>query len=780
MNRNTFWALACIVAMIACGEPSEDGAAQGPESPQTQQGEMSSGHGPSSPLSDLPPTRVVLYRNGVGYVERQGAVDGQVMHLRVRPDQINDILKSLTIQDSSGGKAVSIALPVQKTASRLMKELPDAIRNPAGLKALMSVLRGAHVTVDGHDGPTDARIVGIEKAAQPGPDGKIVEAWQITLLTEQGALVPMDMSEVRGLVIKDKTLFAGLEQSLNISLDDGDWKPVELTINLTEGSHELLVSYIVEMPLWKPTYRLVTGNDGQALLQGWAIVDNVTGEDWVDVQLSLVTGEPLSFTYDLHSPKFRPRPDLTPRHMAAATAPPAMESARKYKKSTRSRSSRPPPAAKPRSSLWGRSGASAPMESAAMDMAEEEDEGFDRNTLRDSVQTMVSGTEVGALFQYDIESPVTVPDRSAALVSIVTQEVPGNDVHLFQPVSGSFVNLVPYRSIHFQNTTGFTLEAGPVALHRGSTFVGEGMMSRISGDSNQFIPYAKDNQVTLEASQQEKEEAVGILRVLNGVITSQLRRITAVTYTVTNARNEPTLAYVRRPKRAGWTVRTPSEGVLESGNWWYIPIQAEGNTKTVVTVEEATPVEKRVNIHSNLSGELLNIYLGSHEIDPALQKSLNKILKVKKRLTTISTDMDHITAKKARWENTQRRIRANLQRLNEADGNTRLKRDQNRKLSEADNEISALVAKLIKLDDERARLKGTLTILFEDIDLTADVPKEEPEEASKEEGPGPGEEGRGPEGDGRGPGPDGDDRGPRGEGPGGPGDGPGGPGDGPR
>jgi len=696
------WLVIGLGALLACNGSEEQGGEEGQNGDQPQENVEGRGFSSAGPISDLQPTRVVLYRNGVGYVERQGSVDGTSLKLRVRPDQINDILKSLTVVDTSGGKAISIALPVQKTDARLRQELPEAIRDPKGLKALIGVFRGAHVTVDGHDGPTDARIVGIEEVSQPGPDGKMVEAWQITLLTEEGTLVPMDLSEVRGLVLKDKTLFAGLEQSLNISLDSGNWKPVELAIQLTEGSHELMVSYIVEMPMWKPTYRLVTGQNGKTLLQGWAVVDNVTGEDWNNVQLSLVTGEPLSFTYDLHSPRYRTRPDLTPRHLGAAHVPPKIRSMRRKKEMSKSMA--PSPSA------------------ATVDLLEDSDdgEGFGMgniSALKDSVQTMVTGTEIGGLFQYDISEPISVPDRSAALVSIVTQEVPGNDVHLFHPISESFVNLKPYRAIHFQNTTPFTLEEGPVALHRGSTFVGEGMLSRVPADSNQFIPYAMDNTVTLSASRQEKEEAVGILKVLDGVITSQLRRVRAVTYSVKNTRQEETTVYVRRTRRAGWTIRKPAEGVLESGGWWYVPVVAAANTETTLNVEEATPVEKRVRIESKLSTELLNVYLGSHEVSPELKATLDKVLKIKKRLALIQTDIDHLTAEKKRWLDSQRRVRANLERLNESDGNARLKRDQSKKLADLDDKISKLVAKLVKLDDDKAKSTAKLSILFEDVEL---------------------------------------------------------------
>src|SRR5690606_8121282 len=108
----------------------------------------------------------------------------------------------------------------------------------------------------------------------------------------------------------------------DVSLNEGNWKPISLSVRLAgDPSHDLRVSYIVEMPLWKPAYRIVVGDEGEPLLQGWAVVDNVSGEEWNNVDLRLVAGTPMSFIYDLHSPQFMDRVDLPPRRGRTAMAP---------------------------------------------------------------------------------------------------------------------------------------------------------------------------------------------------------------------------------------------------------------------------------------------------------------------------------------------------------------------------------------------------------------------------------------------------------------------------
>ena len=716
MALRTSSALLAIFLMASCVKRGEEKAA-----PPAGNAPGDNGGGEVSAVSDLTPTRIVLYQNGIGYVERRGKVEGRTLHLRVREQQVNDILKSLTIVDAAKGKALSIALPVDKSADRLTRELPKAIRDQGGLVALLAVFRGAQVSIATRDGTYQGRVLGVEDRTELSADGKPVQKWHVTLFDTSGKLVPVDVGRIDGVTLQDKTLEVGLRKSLDISLGAGAWKPVELTVTLTEGSHDLLVSYIAEMPVWKPSYRLVVGDDGRALVQGWAIVDNVTGEDWRGVSLSLVAGEPLSFTYDLHTPLFRERPHIAQR-VHNETTPTSNTEA--FGWADKSRALAAPKA----------SAGAAPMEAAAREEKEDAAPSADApmaepapppppeisaEAMRDSVQTLVSGTQVGALFRYDIADKVDVPDRSSALVSILSKDVPGEDVHLFRPDSSSaFNDLKPHRAVRFTNETGFALEQGPIALYRGSTFVGEGFIDRVAENAPTFVPYAIDDEVRLDATTSEKEEGLRILKIVDGTITSEIKRVNRVTYAVRNLRAEAVSVWIRRAKRPGWKLDKPTEGVLEAPDGWlYLPVKVAAKGQAELSVEESTPVERQVGIKSDLSGELLEAYIGSSSADEKLKGPIQEVLGIKKRLNALGKEIGAVAVKKGLFEDTQSRVRANLDQLNDTKGNEDLKRDQTKKLAEADNEISKLVGQLVKLNDEKAQLESKLVVLFEAIHL---------------------------------------------------------------
>src|SRR5207302_321489 len=86
-----------------------------------------------------------------------------------------------------------------------------------------------------------------------------------------------------------------------------------------EGKRNVRVGYVIENPIWKTSYRLVLGKEKEdkPFLQGWAVVENATDEDWKDVRMALVSGRPISFMMDLYTPLYVPRPTVVPELFAS-------------------------------------------------------------------------------------------------------------------------------------------------------------------------------------------------------------------------------------------------------------------------------------------------------------------------------------------------------------------------------------------------------------------------------------------------------------------------------
>lgn len=676
----------------------------------------------------LPVSRVVLYQNGIGYFEREGKLKGNILTLQIRPSQINDLLKSLTVIDRTKGRAMSVSLPLEKGSAQILSELPEQVRGAGGLLDVLRVFRGARVTVHGSEGTASGRVVGVEPMNKV-VDDNVLEDWRLTLKTKSGNLKVYPVSAITSISMRDRTLALGLEQSLDVSLNEGNWKPISLSVRLAgDPSHDLRVSYIVEMPLWKPAYRIVVGDEGDPLLQGWAVVDNVSGEDWNNVELSLVAGTPMSFIYDLHSPQFMDRVDLTPQRGRTAMAP-AIEQAgvasggasgskdslqRSYAKRRRAGESVAPAAPAPPSAP----GADYDEAETASEGAwAEQDDDFDMmEELEEQVSSSAAGENVGALFRYDLKHPVTVPDRSSTLVSIINERVPGKEVVYFRPeLMRGEGQVHPYRAVMFENDTGFSLEKGPVAIFAGGTFVGEAFLERMERGTTSFLTFSIDGNVAMSPTSENTQEGMKLLKIIDGMIVSEVLEVSSTIYKVDNRHDDDVVAYVKTGKRSGWKLRTTSEGIVELPDSFVVPVTVAKGKSKELKVDWVKPVVRRVAIDTSLSTNVLKLYLQSGQATPEVQKSIDKILTMKARISDIDEDHTRFQKQHAEASRDQERVRENLNLLRKSPGNTDLRSDLTKKLAALESDLGKLSGQVVKLSEEKATLDREIKAIIRTV-----------------------------------------------------------------
>ena len=683
----------------------------------------------------LPIRKVVLYQNGVGYFEREGKLDGDVLRLHCRPHQINDLLKSLTVIDRGTGRPVSVSLPLEKTGARQLSQLPRQVRNASGLLDVLRVFRGARVKVVGRKGSVSGRVIGVEQGLLQLSKQGTHTGWRVTLKTARGDRVVYPVGQISRLVLQDRALEVGLDKSLDVSLDEGTWKPVTLAVRLAGGKgHDLQVSYIVEMPNWKPAYRLVLHPDRPPLLQGWAVVDNMSGESWRDAKLSLVAGTPMSFIYDLHTPRFTKRVDLTPRGVRQALAPtreeagyaikpkpvvtPSASVSTKDMLQRRYATSRSARGGRGRGGHHRRRGRRGPADAPAETIS-----GGDASALNvlleKQVRTNVKTQKVGSLFRYDLKDPVTVPDSSSTLVNIVNTRMPGGEVVLFRPeLTRGYKASHPYRAVRFTNNTELTLEQGPVTIYSHNTFVGEGFLEQMEKGATIFLTYSIDGKVTLTRRRNWDREVVKLLRISGGQIYSEVLSVDRRTFTVTNRHEKPITAFVKSlPPSGRHKLRKPPKDTVTTASANYVPVVVPAGGTAKLVIEWVSPTKTWYGVDSSMATTVLKLYSSSGKVPAAIRPTLEKILKAKSRLIEISAETRRISKLKAELTRDVSRIRANLNLLRKVKGNAGLRARMTRSLAKLELKLGKLTASYVKLDEERALLRGTMRALIGEIRL---------------------------------------------------------------
>ena len=650
---------------------------------------------------ELPVTKVVLYQNGVGYFERRGKLHGKEVELRVRPDQVNDVLKSLSVLDLSGGTPSSASLPVERSGDRLAQELPPQVRNATGMLGLLQVLRGAEVEIDGDEGTMHGRVVGVEKTQRRyvNANGEQVSTEpMLTLMENDDQLQTVAVSQIRRLTIGDRTLSVGLQQSLDISKSDGAWKPISVTVRLAgDESHDLIISYIHEVPVWRPAYRAWIESGKGIQLQGWAVVDNVSGEPWNDVNLTLVVGSPLSFRYNLHTPHNVERPDLSSRLPDVAEAPPPPDVGYAPPPPTppmaeefegvavtgagedsgginggignprgRSKSAKmAAPAAAP-SPMMARDQAMASdarrqaQRAQVQDQMRRQEEEARRDAMQRSAQALVQGREVGALYAYEATTPITVPDRSAALINIVSRKIDGKDIFLFRdPQSGES----PFRAVMLKNGQESTIEGGPITLYIDNTFAGEGFIGRVAKDETAFVPYAKEGGFALNLQQDARIDELHLAKIIDGRITIQGKRVATRTVKLESNRDKPSLAYVKLPLTGGMEMVNPPKDLVRAGSDIYLPVEIGAKAKAEAKLVESTPIEL---VEMGLTPQVLDAfryYLQGTNLVDAVAGPIRELLAAQEQRATLAREQENLARQQQILEADGQRIQGNLDSL---------------------------------------------------------------------------------------------------------------------
>ena len=287
---------------------------------------------------DLPVRKVVLYKNGVGYFEHAGTVNG---HQRVAIDftspQLNDVLQSLTVLDEGGGRIAGVNYNSTTPLAEQLKTLSLGMNEDPTSTDLFEALRGQKVEVTGGPssglgGTLTGRLMSIEaRTVKSGSDenAPTVQKFYLTLIASSGAVRVIELTPTLSVRPTDASLQGELDRYLELLSTTHSTGLRHLTLDaLGTGERQLHVSYISEVPVWKATYRMVFPREpnGNAIVQGWAVVDNTVGADWNNVQLSLVAGAPQSFIQPLSQPLYTRRPEI-PIATDAQTTPQTHEAA---------------------------------------------------------------------------------------------------------------------------------------------------------------------------------------------------------------------------------------------------------------------------------------------------------------------------------------------------------------------------------------------------------------------------------------------------------------------
>ena len=639
--------------------------------------------------ADLPIRKVILYKHGVGYFERAGTVKGnEPVTLRMKKDQMNDLLKSLTAFDLKDGSTASVSYGSSKTIERLLSEYSFDLRKDTGMPGLLAQLQGAPVTMKVADKPITGVIVGVEPRRETRRDEVVHQTYKISVMTENGEFRSYDISEISSLEFTDPNLNEDLHDVLGVLFTAHRRDTKNITIRAEgDGDHKLIVAYTVETPVWKATYRLLLGKE-QARLQGLAIVDNTTEEEWKDVDLALVSGMPVSFVMNLYDPRYknRPRADIeeeyaaapvvSERQLGALADAPAEKAAADAKGQMR----RAPAAA------------AAPMLAAGRaERRKADDLGIGANAasmdkLMTYQQMATTVRDIGELFEYKIDHPVSIPRDQSALLPIVNKPVDAKKLSLYNESTrpGN-----PMSAVRLKNATGLTLEGGPVTIYDDSTYAGEAIFTTLKDQETRYVSYAVDLGTTATTKYNSSQQPVFRVQISRGIMITHFKLQETKTYSFNNMDDREKSVIIEHPMRPGWQLVGNLKPLERTENYYRFELKLPKRGPAEFAVKEEMPQATSYEV-TNVTPDLIAVFIQRKYIDQQLEKKFQDVLAIKNEIAAIDAQIAQIDRDKDDIAKDQGRIRDNLKSLGDKVQDDQLSGRYKTKLNEQEDTLEKL------------------------------------------------------------------------------------------
>jgi hypothetical protein len=661
--------------------------------------------------------RVMLSSGGVGYFEYEAVITGNAdLSLSVRLDQVDDVLKSIVVFDTGGGGA-SIGLAGREPLGQIFRALPIKARDFASPAALLNALQGAKVRTAGPRQIEGRLVRVVAETARLGQGVGTITRHRVSVMTTRG-LEQFILEEAGSLQFVDP----GLQAKINAGLDAiaGHRARDRRTINIAAtgaGQRRIRVGYVVGVPLWKASYRLTLPSEGaKGLLQGWAVIENMSGADWNGVELTLVSGNPVTFRQALYTAYYVDRPDvpvevmgrILPRPdtgaVAAVTGQAAIEG-----------DVRRPGRADAARGLARKSKSAADRRKRPLSRAMA-NERLEAEMMRDVAAAPVSksvaamlpaqadATEALSQVVFRLPLAVTIKAGHSMMTPIIDRELPAERLAYYQPATHP---RHPLAAVTLANDTKTGLPPGALTLYertgaKGATgYLGDAQMNGLPAGEDRIVSYALDGKTRIDR-EVKRRQTIAKGKILHGVFELTYLEQQRTTYRVKAPAREDRRLLFEHPRRPGWTLAKPPEKETKlSAKHYRIRhgIKRGEEAKFEVVIER--PRLSKI-VLNGLSTKQLVGYAKTGKLDDGLRQAFARMAELKREVEEQEHRLKRAKEDQQEVFKDQKRIRDNLYRVPR---NTDLHRRYLTKLNLQENKLERTLKEIeaAKKDVDRAK-----------------------------------------------------------------------------
>ncbi|MDR0382509.1 MAG: DUF4139 domain-containing protein [Spirochaetaceae bacterium] len=596
----------------------------------------------------LPLRKISIFSSGVSYFEHRGSVPPEaVIPLSFNGIAVNDALKSIVVNDPDAGSP-NITYQSETTRARTLQGLKINLDGNPGIAEILASLKGEEIQITTSASvitpvTVDGRIVAVElPLLRRVRDGQSDVA--ITLSTATGMRI-IKLNDVQTFAFKDPAINADLARALDVIRSSNSSGIKTLNVALSGARRrDVGISYVIPSPVWKVSYRLDLSG-ARPFLQGWAIIDNDGDIDWTDVEISLVTGKPVSFVQNLYPPYYVGRPVLP---LAIAGAAEALTHDSGYASAADAAFKRAFNMAAAESAEYAGNEPAVPMAARGLRAA------------IGSVAGAAQGADEGDLFEFTLKRPVTLARQQSAMLPLVEGTVTAEKTLVFsgqRALAGGTTH--PSISAVLTNNTGMKLPAGPITVFDGGVYAGDALMEFLPEDEKRIISYGDDLSVSGNVTSSFKR-VVAAVTVSNGIMTLSRKNVSEKTYTIRNAGQAAKKLIIEHPITQGATLTEPASFDERTATLYRFTRNLAAGAVLNFNVSEETTVSETVTL-SQINDSAFAAFATNAEIPASVRDAFAKALSLKRAAADSAKALAAAQAQRDRLTADEERIRNNIE-----------------------------------------------------------------------------------------------------------------------
>ncbi len=507
-----------------------------------------------------------------------------------------------------------------------------------------------------------------------------------------------------------------------------------VVLSLDGRAHDLQIGYVAAAPVWRPSYRVVVLPDGQADLQAWGIVENLSGEAWTGVKLSLVAGAPLAFESQLGTPVIPDRPIVTDQGEVIAAMPKAetsVEQDREEQKNAEMPPPAPPPPAVALPTGAAASAPAAPPSKVARDRTSAGGggapgghagtraraeagpstppaEGWARPSQPRSLQSLAAIAVQTGTTRYDIPSAITVPDDHATMVMLLAKRVRGESIFLFAPDPGVTDSMThPFHVARFTNGTEGVLERGPIAVFEQGSFVGEGLLDPLPAGGTATVPFALERSIGVQSHAEGDVQGARLAKIENGGLWVERDSVQKTTYVVENGGSSPARLLVKHPRSNGTRLFHPPAGTEDNvgAGSALVPLSVAAHDQGKLVVDERAAHREWTDWFGPMAETAVQAYLKDPKARPEVVQALTALWPLRAQIVAKSDERAKIQTELNQLASEAQEKRADLRAIEKNKAADALRRTLTARLAAIAARQDVLTAQSIQLGQDLSELQ---------------------------------------------------------------------------